>query len=105
MLTAQAAVAAGVRDAANADDQRAVDASLRHIYGCDPTYEPSCPPEYLADAPPDAPPEMVTRATLKTLGEWNAELGKRRTVPVRARQDVLIHTVGDYCRYWLAGGT
>ena len=101
----EAAASVCARDAAFAADRAAVDKCLGQLTTMRGLSESEVPVELLNDAPPDAPAHYVARARLLVQQAWSFYVGEVRTPNRAALPERDIFTVGDYCRYWMAGGT
>ena len=62
------------------------------------------PAELLNDAPEDAPAHYVARARVLVQNAWAYYVGEVHTPNRADLPERETPTVGDYCRYWMAGG-
>ncbi len=86
--------------AALAAAQKEVDGILTSLLAIShPKRRTICPPEFFTDAPAEAPPAMIDRACEQVRADWAEYL---RGPEIMAFDTKVFHTVGDYCRYWLA---
>lgn len=64
-------------------------------------FEP--PPDFLNDYPTNAPRWIVRYARRLVAYEWANMVGARFNIHNPPKWEAM-HTVGDWCRYWMQGG-